>query len=411
MTVMTGYLYDASGTRVAKGNISVWSCDPTVNGFTTTNDYILGLGGEQVTEMGMGGTTNGTTTSGLAWQHTNAWAGGKLIATYDNDGLHFYFDDPLGTRRAQTDYAGVLEQTCSSLPYGDGETCASTPTEHLFTGKERDTESGNDYFGARYYASSMGRFMSPDPLYLEMHRLRDPQQLNLYMYARNNPLKLIDPNGLDVAFKCDSAANCNQAVKDFNNRKGAQFQVTLGKDGKLHAVDGSVGKNLSKAEGALLGAVNDTKNTATINVIGNTGTSDFGDHVSRGVNGVDMGNLSKLDAASNAGGLNSGDVMAHETMDAYMSLSISDPLAADNAAGALYPGLLGPTNGSNIWNDSRTSLLGQVQDQAIVGGGGTERITSNYVTPIPAIDYKFKGQSAIDDADSRVSGVQYVPPK
>jgi RHS repeat-associated protein len=31
------------------------------------------------------------------------------------------------------------------------------------TGKERDAESGNDYFGARYYASSMGRFMSPDP--------------------------------------------------------------------------------------------------------------------------------------------------------------------------------------------------------------------------------------------------------
>ena len=33
-----------------------------------------------------------------------------------------------------------------------------------FTGKERDSESGNDYFGARYYAASMGRFMSPDPM-------------------------------------------------------------------------------------------------------------------------------------------------------------------------------------------------------------------------------------------------------
>jgi RHS repeat-associated protein len=36
------------------------------------------------------------------------------------------------------------------------------PTEHHFTGKERDSESGNDYFGARYYASTMGRFLSPD---------------------------------------------------------------------------------------------------------------------------------------------------------------------------------------------------------------------------------------------------------
>jgi RHS repeat-associated protein len=49
-----------------------------------------------------------------------------------------------------------------------------------FTGKERDAESGNDYFEARYYASSMGRFLSPDPLYLELHRLTDPQQLNIY---------------------------------------------------------------------------------------------------------------------------------------------------------------------------------------------------------------------------------------
>jgi RHS repeat-associated protein len=69
---------------------------------------------------------------------------------------------------------------------------------HRYTGKERDTESGNDYFGARYYASSMGRFMSPDPLYLEMHRLSDPQQLNLYSYVPNNPLSLTDPDGRDI---------------------------------------------------------------------------------------------------------------------------------------------------------------------------------------------------------------------
>ena len=63
----------------------------------------------------------------MAHQHTNVWAGGKLLATYDDNGLHFYLDDPLGTRRVTTDYAGVVEQTCTSLPYGDGETCAPTP--------------------------------------------------------------------------------------------------------------------------------------------------------------------------------------------------------------------------------------------------------------------------------------------
>jgi len=196
MTVMTGYLYDAGGTRIAKGTISTWSCDPTLSGFQATNDYVLGPGGEQVTEMGMG-TTGGSSVMG--WQHTNVYAGGMLLATYDNDNLHFYLNDPLGTRRVQTDYAGVVEQNCASLPFGDGESCLPTPTENLFTGKERDSESGNDYFEARYYASSMGRFLSPDWSAQEepvpYAQLDDPQSLNLYSYVRNNPLSETDPDG------------------------------------------------------------------------------------------------------------------------------------------------------------------------------------------------------------------------
>jgi RHS repeat-associated protein len=67
------------------------------------------------------------------------------------------------------------------------------------TGKERDAESGNDYFMARYYASSMGRFMSPDwsakqdPV--PYAKLDDPQSLNLYAYVRNNPLSRADIDG------------------------------------------------------------------------------------------------------------------------------------------------------------------------------------------------------------------------
>ncbi|HEY4379233.1 MAG TPA: hypothetical protein VGN01_02740, partial [Acidobacteriaceae bacterium] len=47
------------------------------------------------------------------WNHTNVYAGGKLIGTYDGNvgspALHFHFDDPLGTRRAQASSSGVLE--------------------------------------------------------------------------------------------------------------------------------------------------------------------------------------------------------------------------------------------------------------------------------------------------------------
>ena len=66
-----------------------------------------------------------------------------------------------------------------------------------FTGKERDSESGNDYFGARYYASSMGRMLSPDPSQSYFANPAYPQSLNLYSYGRNNPLTNTDPTGMD----------------------------------------------------------------------------------------------------------------------------------------------------------------------------------------------------------------------
>ncbi len=82
----------------------------------------------------------------------------------------------------------------------------------LFTGKERDTESGLDYFGARYYASNMGRWTSPDPLNLTDERLLNPQTLNKYGYAANNPLKYIDPDGKDITYFYDPGGTAGHAV-------------------------------------------------------------------------------------------------------------------------------------------------------------------------------------------------------
>ncbi len=193
---MTGYIYDAEGTRVAKGTISAWTCDIKSNGFQPVSDYIIGPGGEQLTETGSDGQGN------MVWSHTNVFAAGSLIGTYDKDGLHFYLNDWLGNRRVQTDYAGVFEQSCTNLPFGDSLNCTASlvsPTEHHFTGKERDVESGNDYFEARYYASSMGRFMTPDwsakIMPVPYAKLGNPQSLNLYCYVYNNPLSNVDPDG------------------------------------------------------------------------------------------------------------------------------------------------------------------------------------------------------------------------
>ncbi len=104
----------------------------------------------------------------------------------------------------QTDISGNPEEIFTNLPFGDGlaraiasgaPSTADDATEHHFTGKERDQESGNDYFGARYYASSMGRFMSPDPGNIGVE-IANPQTWNMYSYGLNNPLTITDPNGM-----------------------------------------------------------------------------------------------------------------------------------------------------------------------------------------------------------------------
>ena len=213
------YVYDAEGARIGKGTLTAApssytaTCAPPLgSGFTLTNRYLVDLGGDQVTELtGAVGSQN--------WAHSNVWAAGKLSATWDTKGLHFELDDPLGTKRVQASASGLVEETCTSLPYGNdvgnpiGTNCAETgvstaddATEHHFTQKERDTESGNDYFEARYYSSAMGRFMSPDwsakvePVpYASMD---DPQSLNLYAYVRNNPLTRVDADGHCVEDLC-----------------------------------------------------------------------------------------------------------------------------------------------------------------------------------------------------------------
>jgi RHS repeat-associated protein len=220
-TVMTGYIYDAEGTRVAKGAITSMSCDPATNGFTMTGNntgtYVLDQGGQELTQLSGSG----------AWQRTNVFGGGKQLATYDPMGLHFQIEDALGTRRMQTNADGQPETDILSLPYGDqlstppdqyAPATADDATPLHFTGKERDTESGNDYFGARYYESVVGRWLSPDwsakIMPVPYAKLDNPQSLNLYAYVFNNPLKGIDLDGhMDCSGKNAQKIGCQYNLK------------------------------------------------------------------------------------------------------------------------------------------------------------------------------------------------------
>ena len=73
-------------------------------------------------------------------------------------------------------------------------------------------EAGLDYFGARYFSGAQGRFTSPDPL-MASARASNPQSWNRYAYALNNPLKFVDPDGLEVPDSCVKDPNCTIVIK------------------------------------------------------------------------------------------------------------------------------------------------------------------------------------------------------
>lgn len=110
------------------------------------------------------------------------------------------------------DSAGNVKKRYDYLPFGEelyagvgGRTTATgyqsqeDALGEKFTGKERDAETGLDYFGARYFSAAQGRFTSPDwsatPQAVPYADPTDPQTLNLYSYVRNNPLRKADPDG------------------------------------------------------------------------------------------------------------------------------------------------------------------------------------------------------------------------
>jgi RHS repeat-associated protein len=165
--------------------------------------------------------------------------------------------------------ASPIQQEPTFCPFGEER--AITGGDSLFTGKERDSETGLDYFGARYYGSNMGRFMSPDefpggpvsafggrqlpPGPLPYADISNPQSLNKYAYAYNNPLRYIDPDGHEVADLCAQQKNCTQKT---DNKGNTTVQLT-----------NSNTKSVQNADGTTTVTTTTTTQTYTFNAAGN----------------------------------------------------------------------------------------------------------------------------------------------
>jgi RHS repeat-associated protein len=170
--------------------------------------------------------------------------------------INWLVTDQLGTPRMMFDQSGALATTKRHdyAPFGEELLngarstalgyAANDSTRQKFTQKERDNETGLDYFGARYYSSVQGRFANVDPynivreaqvtaqsnpnkaaVQLERY-LSAPEQWNRYAYAANNPLKYIDPTGQRIELTGSTQADRDEAL--------TRLKILVGKEGAKH---------------------------------------------------------------------------------------------------------------------------------------------------------------------------------
>lgn len=244
------YAYDADGRRTRRlldnGNNVWWQ--------------VFGVGGELVAEYQL---VSGTPTLKKEYGYRNGQL--LVIAEAASSNCQWLVTDALGTPRILADETGLLSgiKRRDYLPFGEEVSAsighrtttngyASAPTtqpRQQFTGKERDSETGLDYFEARYYGSLYGRFTSPDEFtggpdelydfaaaaasnptfYAE---LIDPQSLNKYQYCYNNPIVYVDSNGHQASLK-EQVKRATATVSEV----ATGFVQQLANDGPIAAVN------------------------------------------------------------------------------------------------------------------------------------------------------------------------------
>jgi RHS repeat-associated protein len=226
------YYYDGESERVAKSSGKL---------------YLFGTNSTPVVE---------TDTSGNMTAEYVFFNGKRVAMRKADSSVHYYFADQVGSADVVTNATGAMppEQDIEYHPYGEQQVYTDTlGQQYRFTGHEHDTETNDDYFGARYYSSGFGRFLTPDwaatPVPIPYAVMGNPQTLNLYSYVENNPITGTDPDG----HCCDFNDATNFAAGAFNaftsdNLFGANRQTQTTTAGKLGA---AVGDFAATATGTL----------------------------------------------------------------------------------------------------------------------------------------------------------------
>ncbi len=214
--------YDAAGNQtVVNGNALTYDAESRVNQVTDsggTESILYDGSGDRIEKVvaGVGRIYVYDAFGTLTAEYSAATA-----ATYPCTTCYLSADQ-IGSTRLVTSQTGAVVARHDFLPFGEeitstgGRTAqwgSTSDVEQKFTGQLRDTESGLDFFNARYYGYALNRFTSPDPANAGADP-SNPQSWNGYAYVMNNPLVNVDPGGLDVTCGTDSSGNygCTDTV-------------------------------------------------------------------------------------------------------------------------------------------------------------------------------------------------------
>jgi RHS repeat-associated protein len=190
------------------------------------------------------------------------YANGELIASIEGTSVYTIHNDHLGGTNVVSNASGTLTQLLSYYPFGAqriNEQETSFAESNTYIGQEFDDSTGLYYLNARYYEGSRGQFLSQDPVFWQLSSdlLSDPQQMNSYSYARNNPVTLKDPTGLKVELKSKKTESLKSGIHtwvEISANKGSdlshlgfkdQTRITLGGYNKGGAISGNLVKEMN----------------------------------------------------------------------------------------------------------------------------------------------------------------------
>jgi len=343
------YLYDGRGNRVEKSG---------------TKLYWYGPNGQVLDETDTTGSTANTAFSEYVY-----FAGARVARRDYLNNVYYYFEDQVNSSRVIAELpAGSTTPTlcydADFYPYGGEKDFTNTCAQNYkFDGKERDPETGNDYFGARYYSSAYGRFLSPDwssvPAPVPYADLTNPQTLNLYAFVSDNPESFADLNGHDPNCAAHQPADCPTVTPPHNNSNQDKKQIAKGVGQITAGVVVGVGVALAPesagtsvvAAGVLLSSGLLVKGTADV-AVGATGggdTSEMKDAMDMAQNPVALtvavangGNVKQAnDVGSVVGGISAvKDLAEHPTSAVGFLMAAKDAFEGARASVSLAVGAL-----------------------------------------------------------------------